>query len=153
MLIVGIGNPDRGDDAIGPLVVRRLAGRVPPDVATVECGGDVLALIDDWAGHDAVILVDATASSTTPGRIHRIDPRRDELLPEPSLSSTHGFGVAEAIALARTLDLLPRHLIIYAIEGACFEAGAPVSRAVVASINEVVTRVADEVCDLSSGTT
>jgi hydrogenase maturation protease len=144
VLVVGVGNPDRGDDGIGPLVVRRLLGRVSPDVAILERSGDALALIDDWEGRDAVILVDAAAPGGTPGSIHRIDLLRDALPPELSLSSTHGFGVAEAIGLADALDLLPAQVIAYAIEGANFDPGAPISPQVAAVTGEVAERVAAE---------
>ena len=53
LLVIGIGNPDCGDDAIGPLVARLLVGHVPPEVAIVERAGDMLGLIDDWSGRDA----------------------------------------------------------------------------------------------------
>lgn len=149
VLVIGIGNPDRGDDGIGPLVVRQLAGAVPPDVAIIERTGDALALIDDWAGHDTVILVDAAAGSM-PGRIHRIDLLEDELPNDLSLASTHAFGVADAVGLARTLGLLPRRLIAYAIEGGSFDPGAPVSPKVAASRNETVRLVANELCRLAA---
>jgi hydrogenase maturation protease len=149
VLVVGIGNPDRGDDGIGPLVVRQLIGRVSRDVAIIERSGDALALIDDWEGRDAVILVDAAASGGRPGSIHRIDLLRDTLPPELSLSSTHGFGVAEAVGLADALDLLPAQVIAYAIEGANFDAGAPISPEVAAVTAEVADRVVAELKQLA----
>jgi hydrogenase maturation protease len=144
LLVVGIGNPDRGDDGIGPLVVRQLAGQVSRDVAVVERTGDALALIDDWQDRDAVILVDAAAPGSVPGSIHRVDLLTDELPTDVSLSSTHAFGVADAVGLARTLGLLPNRLIAYAIEGADFDPGASLSPSVAAALHEVVRRVADE---------
>jgi hydrogenase maturation protease len=144
VLVVGIGNPDRGDDGIGRLVARRLIGRVPRDVVILERCGDALALIDDWAGRDAVILVDAATPGSTPGRIHRIDLLQESIPTDVSLSSTHAFGVADAVGLARSLGLLPRDLVAYAIEGADFDPGAPVSRKVAASLDTVVTRVEEE---------
>jgi hydrogenase maturation protease len=144
VLVVGVGNPDRGDDGIGPLVVRQLLGRVPANVALLERSGDALALIDDWEGRDAVILVDAAAPGGSPGSIHRIDLLRDALPPELSLSSTHGFGVAEAVGLADALDLLPGQVIAYAIEGANFDHGAPISPRVAAVTGEVADRVVAE---------
>lgn len=144
LLVVGIGNPDRGDDGIGPLVVRRLAGRVSTDVVLIERTGDALALIEDWAGADGVVLVDAAAPGTAPGSIHRIDLLRDALPSHLSLSSTHAFGVADAVALARTLGRLPAGITVYAIEGANFTPGAPVTPVVAASIEDVVTRIAAE---------
>lgn len=141
--MIGIGNPDRGDDGIGPLVVRRLAGCLPHDVEIIERAGDALALIDDWAGRDVVILVDAAAGAAA-GRVHRVDLLTETLPIEMSLSSTHAFGVAEAVGLARSLDLLPVRLIAYAIEAAAFAPGAPVGAAVAAAADEVVARVAAE---------
>jgi hydrogenase maturation protease len=141
LLVVGIGNPDCGDDAAGPLVIRRLVGRVPPDVALIERAGDALALIEDWAGHDGVVLVDAAAPCTAPGSVHRIDLLRDAPPSGLSPSSTHGFGVADAVGLARTLGLLPRRFVVYAIEGADFTPGAPVSPMVEAAVEDVAARL------------
>lgn len=141
-LIAGIGNPDRGDDAAGPLVARLLTGRVDADIVT--CAGDLLGLIDTWAGRKLVILVDAAAMQTEPGAIHRIQPLRDLIPPGVSFASSHGFGVAEVIALAQTLNQLPERLIVYAIEGADFRAGARMS--------DAVTRAADTVSAVIAAT-
>ena len=73
MLVVGVGNPDRGDDGVGPLVATKLAEVLPADV-TITCpGGNVLSLIPEWPGFEAMICIDAAAPLTTPGRIHRFD--------------------------------------------------------------------------------
>jgi len=148
VLIVGIGNPDRGDDGIGPLVVRQLAGRVPPSIRLIARTGDALALIEDWAGRDAAVLVDAAAPGTTPGRVHRIDLLEEELPTDLSRASTHAFGVADTVGLARTLDLLPASVIVYAVEGVNFEPGAALSPEVAAAAEEVVSRIAAELCHL-----
>lgn len=149
VLVVGIGNPDRGDDAVGPLVARRLIGRAPPDVCIIERTGDTLALIEDWANHDAVILIDAAAPVVTPGSIHRIDLMKDELPADLSLASTHAFGVENAIGLARTLGLLPQSLVAYAVEATNFEPGAPLSPGVAAAVDEVVASVIAELSRLT----
>lgn len=130
ILIAAIGNPDRGDDGIGHLVAASLAERLPPDVTLTVRRGDLLSLIEDWAGFDAVICVDAAAAIGAPGRIHRIDMEADELPAGLSFPSSHAFGLAEAIALGRALKSAPDILIIYAIEGICFSAGAPMTLAV-----------------------
>ena len=57
-------------------------------------------------------------------------------LPRGALGmSTHGFGLAEALELARALGQLPRRCIVYAIEGASFETGAPLSPEVAAAVD------------------
>ena len=45
---IGVGNPDRGDDAVGLHVARLLAARALPGVAVAKHAGDALALMDRW---------------------------------------------------------------------------------------------------------
>jgi hydrogenase maturation protease len=151
VLVVGIGNPDRGDDGIGPLVARAIRKLALPEVSVLERNGDGLALIDDWAGYESVVLIDAAAPVSQPGRVHRIDLLEDRLPDDVSLSSTRAFGVAAAVGLARTLGLLPQRVSVYAIEGEQFDPGAKVSAAVVAALDGVVARVVDEVGALVAG--
>jgi hydrogenase maturation protease len=49
--------------------------------------------------------------------------------------------VAEAIELARTLQDLPRSLLVYAIEGEAFVVGTPLSQAVEGAIPEVIAQI------------
>ena len=145
VLVVGMGNPDRGDDGVGALVVRSVAGRLPADVSLVVRSGDALSLIEDWDGFDALVCVDAAEPVAMPGRIHRIDLASDQLVREMSFASSHAFGVAETIELARTLGLAPREMVVYAIEGACFDLGASITAEVAAAADEVAGRVVAEV--------
>jgi hydrogenase maturation protease len=52
-------------------------------------------------------------------------------------SSTHAFGVPDAIELARVLDRLPARLEVYAIEGASFAAGDRLSPAVDQAVEQL----------------
>lgn len=145
VLVIGLGNRDRGDDGVGVLVARSLDGRLPPDVAIAARSGDVLSMIADWTDFEAVICVDAAAPMTEPGRIHRVDPASGALPPQIGLTSSHAFGLSEAIGLARTLHMAPREIIIYAVEGACFDAGAPMTPAVVAAVSTAADCIVAEV--------
>lgn len=140
-LVIGFGNPDCGDDAAGPLVARRLAGRIAARV--LERHGDALALLDAWAGVELLVLVDAAAPMGTPGRIHRLDLTAD-LPRELSVGSVHSFGLPEAVALSRRLGTLPARVVVYAIEGLCFDVGGAVSAAVAAAVGAVADRIAAE---------
>ena len=148
VLVIGFGNPDRGDDAVGPVVAAALARRLPADVEVVERHGDGLGLVEDWDGHDAVICVDAAAPAGRPGRVHRVDVAKESLPPEPSFTSSHAFGLAEAIALARTLGRLPATTVVYAVEGLSFDHGALLTEPVAAAVGAVVERVAAEAFEL-----
>ena len=85
--------------------------------------GEPVGLIEDWSGADAVIVVDAVSSGAPPGTIHRLDPLSEPIPAALSQGSTHAFGLAETIELARTLDRLPARLTVYGIEGERFAAG------------------------------
>ncbi|MGA7808602.1 hydrogenase maturation protease [Bradyrhizobium sp.] len=143
VLVVAIGNPDRGDDGVGALVATRLAGRLPSDVKLMSRHGDIISLIEDWAGFDVVICIDAAEPSGTPGRIDRF--HAGGLPRGASFASSHAFGLAETIALAGALRSRPKTLIVYAIEGGCFDHGAALTPQVVAAAAEVADRVVAEV--------
>ncbi|MDE1922155.1 MAG: hydrogenase maturation protease [Gammaproteobacteria bacterium] len=148
--MIGIGNPDRGDDAVGPLVAGGLAGSVPGDVPVLVRHGDLLSLIDDWAGFDGLVCVDAAAPRGRPGRISRIDLNSGELPRGGSPSSSHALDLAGTVELARALRLAPREIIVYAIEGCCFERGACVSAPVAAAAREVAELVGAEIARMRS---
>lgn len=142
-LVIGLGNPDRGDDAAGRLAAQRLR-RLVPGAAIIEQTGDAAALLETLQTEQAVWLIDAACSGAVPGTVHRIDCGNGEMPPASTAASTHGMGVAEAIALARALGCLPRRCVVYAIEGGQFAPGAPVSETVRDAAETVALRIAAE---------
>ena len=146
IMVVGIGNLDRGDDGAGPAVLGRLAGRVPGKVELRLCRGDLLALVGDWAGVDGLVCIDAAQSMGSPGRIHRFDPAAGELPRWSALpASSHAFGLADALALARVLGAAPARVVVLAVEGRSFEGGAALSAEVDAALPELTDQVVQEV--------
>jgi hydrogenase maturation protease len=145
VLVIGVGNPDRGDDGVGALVIPELRRRLPADVAIAAVGSDALNLIREWANFDAVICIDACAPATSPGRIQRLNPATDELLRDINPASSHALGLREAIGLARALGHLPDPFIIFAVEGRTFARGATMSPQVAAAMGDVVAAVSAEV--------
>jgi hydrogenase maturation protease len=138
-LVVGVGNPWRGDDAAGPEVARRLAG-AGVEVRTIE--GDATGLLDAWTGHEHVALVDAAAPAASPGALHAFRADREPLPANGLRSSTHAFGVADAIELARALGRLPARVDVYAVEGAEFAVGAGLSAPVARTVSELAGSLA-----------
>jgi hydrogenase maturation protease len=146
-MVLGVGNPGRGDDAAGRAVVRRLEGLLPAGVEVIERDGEATALLAEINGAAAAFIVDACASGAPPGTIRRFDA---STAPLPDLAfalSTHGFGLAAAIELARALGQLPPRCVVYAIEGDTFEAGAPLSPAVAKAVVEVARRLRAEIAE------
>ena len=66
------------------------------------------ALMDAWEGAETVWLVDAVSSGAQAGAVHRVDASEEELPARLFRASTHHFGLAEAVELARALGRLPR---------------------------------------------
>ena len=97
---------------------------------------------------EAAILIDAAISGAAPGTIRRLDALAQPLPREIFGVSTHGFGLAEAIELARVLKRLPAYCVIYAIEARDFETGAPLSPEVAGAVDVTVARIFDELREL-----
>jgi hydrogenase maturation protease len=143
MMIVGVGNRFRGDDAAGLSAAARLRERFPA-LRVVECDGDVARLLEAWAGEEAVVVIDATASGAAPGTIRRFEAHREPLPAAFARGSTHAFGVAQSVELGRALGRLPARVVVYGIEGARFEPGLELSTEVAAAVESVVEAVAQE---------
>jgi hydrogenase maturation protease len=151
VVILGVGNDLRGDDAAGLEVVRRIRSQAVPDgVAACERPGDPLGLLDAWSGCAAAVVVDAMRlDGGEPGAIRRHDAGRARLpAGAAGRGSTHAASVAEAIELARMLRRLPPRVIVYAVQGARFELGAGLSVAVRAALPALAAAVRAEAVEL-----
>ncbi len=143
-LIIGAGNPWRGDDAIGREIASRLAEKTNDRTRIIELSGEGTELMQAWEGAGLVIVIDAVASGSAPGTIFRFDACTEKIPARFFSYSSHAFGLAEAIELARTLGRLPERLLVFGIEGSDFAHGAPVS----APVREAAEQVMAEICDL-----
>lgn len=146
--VIGVGNALRGDDAAGLAFARRLRDRLPDGIPVLECDGDVTRLLDALNGTRAAFLVDAVRSGAAPGSVHQLDASAGPLPSALFHYSTHALNIADAIELARALGTLPPRAVVYGIEGARFDAGAPLSSAVERAVDKVVDGVAREVAML-----
>jgi len=147
--VIGLGNPFRGDDAVGNLVSRKLHPHETYAISVVECGLAGLNLLHEIEGVETAIIIDAVSSQSEEGTIHRFTIPQDlkqihTLTWSTSTASTHAFGLGEALALAETLGVFPPHLVIYGIEIGNVEPGAPISPSVIKGIHTVVNRITTE---------
>lgn len=144
-IVIGVGNPDRGDDAAGPTIARELRSLQSVDIEIIEHSGEAATLILQMDGAEQAFLIDACVSGAPAGTIHRFDVSSTAMPALAPAFSTHGFGPAAAVELARALGQLPRRCIIYAIEGASFETGASLSPPVAAAVVKVVRGLRAEI--------
>jgi hydrogenase maturation protease len=124
-----------------------LEGTLPEGVEVLEREGEPTSLIDSWEGADAVWLVDAVSSGAEPGTVHRHDASAQELPARLFDTSTHHFGLGEAVEIARALGRLPGTAIVFGIEGANFETGEALSPEVEAAAARVAGAVREEVAE------
>lgn len=152
VLVVGVGNPFRRDDGVGLAVLDRLqqsASRStdPGQVDMIEESGEPVALISRWTGYDTVIMIDAVSSGAQPGTLHRIECSGGnwDVGRSSARTSTHGLGVAEAVALGRTLGRLPGKLVVLGVETGDTGQGKGLSVPVEEAVDAVVSAAADTI--------
>ena len=141
ILLIGVGNELRNDDGLGLCVAREFRRRSLKGITITEQHGEGTALMEAWKGCAAVLLVDAMLTGGAPGLAHRIDASHVPVPAKLFLYSSHAFGVALAIELARELHQLPPTVILYGIEGELFDAGIGLSPRVVRSVPELISMI------------
>ncbi|MGF1474859.1 MAG: hydrogenase maturation protease [Geminicoccaceae bacterium] len=150
VLIIGVGNPDRGDDGAGRKVIEllrdRLARTLPQDgLELAEHSGETTSLVEAFAGREYVAIIDAASSGDALGTYRRFEAADGPLPADLGETSSHGFGVAQAIELARALGSLPERCQVYAIEGAIFDMGASLSPAVLQAAEDVAADITRQI--------
>jgi hydrogenase maturation protease len=149
VLVVGLGNALRGDDAAGLEAVRRLAEE--PGVVSRTHEGEAVGLLEQWDGFDAVVIVDTVRSGARAGTIHRIDASTEPVPSPLRRASSHTIGVGEVIELGRRLGRLPARVVVYGVEGSHFEAGSEMSEPVAAALDDLLQAVRAEARSLGAG--
>lgn len=115
--VIGVGSPF-GADRLGWALIERLRNdaelsrRQALDLLKADRPGS--ALIEMMQGADHVILVDALRGGHRPGEVLWLSP--GALDRESGLYSSHGFGLADALALGEALGALPGRIDIAAFE-------------------------------------
>lgn len=144
LLVVGCGNLLRGDDAVGPLLMRRLWERgVPQTVRLVDGGTAGLDVAFQMRGAQRVVIVDAARTGAAPGTLYRIPAHEVSELPPLDGLNTHSFRWDHALAFSAWLlgPDRPDDIVVYLIEGQDFEPGEPLSQPVATALEQVVELV------------
>ena len=144
VLVVGFGNPIRGDDALGPLVAERLAeelstGRWPAaDVEVLVRHSLTPELASDLAGVARVVFLDAAVDGPVGTVVCRsVAPQAAGSVPDP-----HCSDVAALLALTRQLSGRVPDAYLVSVRGVCFDfADRRLSPSVAAAIDRVAETV------------
>ena len=137
--VIGLGNRDRGDDAVGLVVADRLA-RLRPESPVLTWERPELDLLEVLPDHDHVVVVDAARSGAPVGTIHD-DP---DVAVDVAGLGTHGFGIAGVLELADELDRLPEHVRLLLVEVGPLGHGRDLSPEVALAADAVVALLLHE---------
>lgn len=151
-LIVGLGNPLRGDDGIGPEVVRRLRRRLGGDasVRLVESAGADLMELLGREGCGRVVVIDAASMGREPGEWIRHPVATPAVRPDPeALALAHGLGLAEAVLLLSSLGVRLPPIVVYAVQLGQLGWGEGLTPAVRRAAGPVAEAVFQEVTGLA----
>lgn len=146
-LVIGCGNLLRGDDAVGPVLVRVLWDLgLPPGVRCADAGTGGMDVAFQMRGVPEVILVDACQSGSKPGSVFELPGEEVEQLPPLTGLHLHAFRWDHALAFARWLlkDEYPTKIRVYLIEASSLEPGAPLSPPVDRSMHGLAKRLRRE---------
>jgi len=113
--VICVGSPF-GDDAVGLRAAPLLERALDPGQVQVSCHDRPgVRLLQSLEGAHRAVLVDGVRSGAAPGTLHRLEGEAiyRQLARH---TSSHGFGLAEAIALAVQLGYAPHHLVLHGIE-------------------------------------
>lgn len=124
VLVFGWGNASRGDDALGPLFVERLRGRLGASAeGRVDFLDDYQLQVEyalDLVGRERVLFVDASLSCAAPFEATPIEPQRDHTF------TTHAMSPAAVLQVYRQLRSgEPPPCTLLAIRGERFVLGEP----------------------------
>lgn len=153
ILVIGIGNDQRGDDAAGLAVARALAADPGLAARVVEHDGEVAGLVELLGGARAAVLADAAVSGGEPGTVQRLDATAGPLPKTMFTWSTHALGLAEAVELARALGRLPALCWVYAVEARGFEHGDPMDPAVAHGVEAAAHQIRADLAQIDGGVT
>ena len=132
-IILGVGNPICGDDAVGLHVVQQLRRRVDdPDVTIEEAMTGGLPLVERLAGYDRAIIID----SIRDGNAEEGDVRRltADAFTSAADSYPHGIDFGTALSyLKKISDEVPDIVVIGVVIGEC-ELAEQLSPAIAAAV-------------------
>lgn len=141
VLVIGCGNLLRGDDGVGPVLIRHLWDRGVPNGAKLVDGGTAgMDVGFQMRGAQRVVIVDASSTGAAPGTVYRVPGEELTELPPLQGLHTHSFRWDHAIPFARWAlgEACPTDITVFLIEAAAMEMGAELSEQVSAAMERVI---------------
>lgn len=121
LLIFAYGNPSRGDDAIGPLLLESLEALNLPGVELLTDFQLQVEHALDLQGRERVLFIDASVSCPPPYLLARLEPKQD------ASYTSHAMSPAAVLQACRNLHGSAPPAWLLAVRGESFELGDELS--------------------------
>lgn len=142
-IIIGVGNPFRHDDGIGPFIIELLrAQKVACDL--LDAGTDALSLIETIKEYSRVIIIDAVNMNAAPGALKIFSPNEAKIQIRSDALTTHGFGLAQMLKLVDELKISV-NITIVGIQPADISFGEGLTELVACKTDEILNWVKGQV--------
>ena len=146
MAVIGLGNPLRGDDGVGPRIIEDLTRRgLPEGVTALDVGNaglDLLNILEEW---QRVVIVDAAEMGREAGCFVRFTPDEVRLAHTDDTFSLHHAGLADALALADALGRDLPDMVIFGVQPADVGWREGLSQSVEAALPALLDAVIKEI--------
>ncbi|MBD2442308.1 MAG: hydrogenase maturation protease [Dolichospermum sp.] len=132
LTIIGCGNLNRSDDAVGVIIAQGLqqylAQNPHPKIRVFDCGTAGMEVMFQARGSEKLIILDASCTGSEAGAIFKVPGNELEALPEPSYN-LHDFRWDHALAAGRKIfgDDFPQEVTVYLIEAGNLDLGLELS--------------------------
>ena len=124
VLVLAVGNPSRGDDAIGPELAARLEAAALPGIEVINEFQLQVENALDLVGRERVIFVDAGTGTPAPYELRRIEAAAE------FLHTSHALSPEAVLATYRRVTGIdPPEAWLLCVRGEAFELGEPLSAA------------------------
>ncbi|QLE54612.1 hydrogenase maturation protease [Nostoc sp. TCL26-01] len=148
LTIIGCGNLNRSDDAVGVIIAQRLqkylAENPHVNVRVYDCGTAGMEVMFQARGSTKLVIIDASSTGSEPGAVFQVPGAELAALPEPSYN-LHDFRWDHALAAGRKIfeDDFPQDVTVYLIEAANLDLGLELSPVVESSAELVFQEIAE----------
>ena len=144
-LILGLGNTLMTDEAVGPIVVQRMAAEAPNEAwgeSVVYLDGGTLSftLAGPIADCQRLIVVDAAAMGATPGTVRVFEGEAMDRQLSLNAKTVHEVSLADLLDIARLTNTLPTRRALIGIEPTLVDWGSELTPAVASAVTEAVAQ-------------
>lgn len=149
IIVLGVGNILLSDEGVGVRAVDKLQRDfvLPAGVEVIDGGTTGMEMLEDLAGADHILIVDAVRSGNAPASIVRIAGEQVPVFFRTKLSP-HQIGLSDVLATLVLTGEQPGGVTVIGVEPVSLETSMALSPQVEAVLPEVVSLVVEELRQL-----